>query len=236
MDNQARIGLIIPSANRLTEPQFNRYAPVDVDIHVTRLRMTGEWHKPLAELRGEIEEAARAVSDTGPDVIVFHCTASSMEDGLAGEERVTEWISHASGCVATTTSHAVTEALNALTVRRLVLISPYVEETNRSELRYMTEAGFDVIHELGLGLPGSDAYIAVTPEQWLDIVCDNSRPEAEGYFLSCTNTRMIEMIEAAESRLARPVVSSNQATLWACLRRMGRSTSIAGLGRLCAEG
>ena len=117
-----------------------------------------------------------------------------------------------------------------------MLISPYVEATNQSELRYMTEAGFDVIHELGLGLPGSDAYIEVTPDQWLDITCDNSRPEAEGYFLSCTNTRMIETIEAVESRLARPVVSSNQAALWACLRRMGRSPAIPGLGRLWRRG
>ena len=236
MDNHARIGLIIPSANRLTEPQFNQYAPADVDIHVTRLRMTGKFHKPLDELQGAIEEAAGALSDTSPDVIVFHCTANSMEGGLAGEERITEWVGRASGCEAVTTSRAITEALNALAIRRLVLISPYVEATNQKELRYMTEAGFEVIHELGLGLPSSDDYIAVTPEEWLDITCDNSRPEAEGYFLSCTNTRMIETIEAVESRLARPVVSSNQAALWACLRRMGRSPAIPGLGRLCTEG
>ena len=236
MENHARIGLIIPSANRLTEPQFNQYAPDDVDIHVTRLRMTGKWSKPLDQLQGAIEEAAGALSDTGPDVIVFHCTANSMEGGLDGEERITEWVGRASGCTAVTTSRAITEALHELAIRKLVLISPYVEETNQAEMRYMAEAGFEVIHELGLGLAGSDDYIAVTPEQWLDITSDNSRPEAEGYFLSCTNTRMIETIEAVESRLARPVVSSNQAALWACLRRMGRPTSITGLGRLCAEG
>ncbi len=236
MVNQARIGLIIPSANRLTEPQFNRYLPDDVDIHVTRLRMTGKWAKPLDQLQGAIEEASRALSDTRPDVIVFHCTANSMEGGLDGERRITEWISQASGCAAVTTSGAITEALRELAIGKLVLISPYVEATNQSEMRYMSEAGFEVVHELGLGLPGSDDYIAVTPEEWLDITCENSRPEAEGYFLSCTNTRMIETIEAVESRLARPVVSSNQAALWACLRRMGRPTSIPGLGRLCAEG
>ena len=236
MVNQARIGLIIPSANRLTEPQFNQYLPDDIDIHVTRLRMTGKWAKPLDQLQGAIEEAAAVLSDTKPDVIVFHCTANSMEGGLDGERRITEWVSGASGCEAVTTSQAITEALRELAIRRLVLISPYVEATNQAEMRYMSEAGFDVVHELGLGLPGSDDYIAVTPEQWLDITCDNSRPEAEGYFLSCTNTRMIETIEAVESRLARPVVSSNQAALWACLRRMSRSASIPGLGRLCAEG
>ena len=236
MDSQARIGLIIPSANRLTEPQFNRYLPDDVDIHVTRLRMTGKWAKPLAQLQGAIEEAAAALSDTRPHVIVFHCTANSMEGGLEGEQRITEWVGQASGCEAVTTSQAITEALRELGIRKLVLISPYVEATNQAEMRYLSEAGVEVVHELGLGLPGSDDYIAVTPEQWLDITCENSRPEAEGYFLSCTNTRMIEAIEAVESRLARPVVSSNQAALWACLRRMGRSPSIPGLGRLCTEG
>ena len=236
MVNQTRIGLIIPSANRLTEPQFNQYLPDDIDIHVTRLRMTGKWAKPLDQLQGAIEEAAAVLSDTKPNVIVFHCTANSMEGGLEGEQRITEWVSGASGCEAVTTSQAITEALRELAIRKLVLISPYVEATNQAEMRYMSEAGFDVVHELGLGLPGSDDYIAVTPEQWLDITCDNSRPEAEGYFLSCTNTRMIETIEAVESRLARPVVSSNQAALWACLRRVGRPPSIPGLGRLCAEG
>ncbi len=42
MNTQARIGLIIPSGNRLTEPQFNQYAPPGTGIYVTRLRMTGQ--------------------------------------------------------------------------------------------------------------------------------------------------------------------------------------------------
>ena len=33
----ARIGLIIPSSNRLTEPQLRHFAPLELGIHVTRL-------------------------------------------------------------------------------------------------------------------------------------------------------------------------------------------------------
>jgi maleate isomerase len=33
---RARIGLIIPSVNRMTEPQFNHYAPEGLGIHVAR--------------------------------------------------------------------------------------------------------------------------------------------------------------------------------------------------------
>jgi maleate isomerase len=82
---RARIGLIIPSSNRLTEPQMRRYAPPGVEIHVTRLRMTGATHVPLDQLMPRIVEATLALADARCDVIVFHCTASSMEAGLEGE-------------------------------------------------------------------------------------------------------------------------------------------------------
>jgi maleate isomerase len=231
-DLQPRIGLIIPSSNRLAEPQLNRYAPAGVGIHVTRLRMTGRWHRPLVELRPAIAEAAAALGDAKPGIIVFHCTASSMEAGLEGEKSVLDAIMNATGCAAITTGQAISEALKFLRVRKLVLLSPYVKATNEHEVHYLREAGFEVIHELGLGLSGSDDYIAVTAARWNELAWKNRRAEADGYLLSCTNTTMIEAIEAAERRLAKPVVTSNQAALWACLRKLGLDGRVSGLGRL----
>ena len=228
----SRIGLIIPSSNRLTEPQFHCYAPPGIEIHVTRLRMTGKWHRPLTELKSAIAEAAAALSDVKPAIIVFHCTASLMEEGLAGEASVVETIAKASGCPAITTGRTITEALKYLELKKLVLISPYVKSTNEHEVHYLREAGFEVVHELGLGLSGSDDYIAVAPERWMEIVWENRRADADGYLLSCTNTTMIEMIETAERRLKKPVVTSNQATLWSCLRRLGIVEPMTALGRL----
>src|SRR5579864_912941 len=93
---RARIGLIIPSSNRLTEPQMRRYAPPGVEVHVTRLRMTGASHVPLAELVPRIVEATLSLDDARCDPIVFHCTASSMEAGLEGDRRVLEAMRSAS--------------------------------------------------------------------------------------------------------------------------------------------
>ncbi len=236
MQPQARIGLIIPSGNRLTEPQFQKYAPPGVGIHVTRLRMTGPWHRPVSELEGVIAEAARALSDVKPGIIVFHCTRSSMEEGLDGEARVVEVIQNATGCPAAVTGQAITEALNTLRIKKLVVVTPYSEKINHDEVRYLRSAGFEVIHEIGLGLAGGDEYITVTPKRWREIVSENIRPEAEGYFLSCTNTTMIEVIEELERDLGKPVVTSNQATLWACLRKLDVKDQVDGLGRLFAVG
>lgn len=231
MNPEPSIGLIIPSSNSLTERQFNRYAPGGVGIHVTRLRMTGKFRKPWNELKPQLGDAAAALADVKPGIIVFHCTANSMENGLAHEAAIVETVQQASGCRTITTAEAIREAFARCAIKKLVLISPYVQETNRHEVRYLSEAGFTVLHELGLALE-THAYAAVTPQEWIRVVNENTRPEADGYFLSCTNTRMIEAIDELEQQLEKPVINSNQATLWACLKRLGIAHTDKKLGRL----
>jgi maleate isomerase len=231
MSTPVSIGLIIPSSNRLTEPQFNAYVPPGVGVHVTRLRMTGKFRKSLSDLKRPLTEAAQAISDIKPGVIVFHCTANSMESGLAHEKALVDIIEQASGCPTITTAQAITQAFNQSGIKKLVLISPYVKATNQLEVNYLTETGFTVLHELGLGLE-THAYSTVTPQEWRSIVKENAQTDADGYFLSCTNTRMIEAIEDLEKDLDKPVINSNQATLWACLKKLGIPHINKKLGRL----
>ena len=89
---KARIGLIIPSSNRLTEPQFRHYLPEDIAVHVTRLRITGPWHRPLDEIGDAVREAAGCLADCQCDVIVFNCTGGAMADGAAAEARLLKLI------------------------------------------------------------------------------------------------------------------------------------------------
>jgi maleate cis-trans isomerase len=231
MSPEARIGLIIPSANVLTEPQFHRYLPKGVTAHVARLRMAGKFRKPLAELKPALIEAAEALSDVRPGLIVFHCTANSMEKGLAHEAAIVNIVEKASGCPTISTAQAITRAFDQVGIKKLVLISPYIKATNEHEVKYLAEAGYTVVHELGLGLE-SHAYAKVAPEEWKRVVRENTRDQADGYFLSCTNTRMIEAIDDLERDLGKPVVNSNQAVLWTCLEKLGIQPAGRGPGRL----
>ncbi len=231
MSTPTSIGLIIPSGNRLTEPQFNQYLPSGIGAHVTRLRMTGKFRKPLAELKRPLIEAAEALSDLKPSVIVFHCTANSMESGLAHEKAIIDIVEQASGCPTITTAQGLTQAFDHFGIKKLVLISPYVQATNQLEVNYLSETGYTVLHELGLALE-PHAYSSVTPEEWKKVVKENLRADADGYFLSCTNTRMIEAVADLEQDLGKPVINSNQATIWACLKKLGIKHSDPRLGRL----
>jgi maleate isomerase len=229
---RARVGLIIPSSNRLTEPQFHRYAPEGVQFHVTRLRMTGTYHLELEELLPRVAEASELLADAACDLIVFHCTANSMESGLQAEQQIVETVRQASGRLAASTASAAGEAFRALGARRLVLVTPYPQRVNQRECEFLAELGLEVIGDRALALGGSDEYLAAPPSLWLDVTREAADRRAEAYFLSCTNVHSIGIIEQLEAALDRPVVTSNQATLWYSLQACGLSDRPPGLGRL----
>jgi maleate cis-trans isomerase len=236
----ARIGLIIPSSNRLTEPQLRHFAPPELGIHVTRLQMTGKWNRPLSALGEDIKRGAGALADAKVDIVVFHCTGHAMEEGPGGDARTRELIKSATGIEAISTASAIQEALGVLKLKRLILLTPYDQDTNDHEIDYLRQIGLTVVHDVALALPGSDDYLAQPPGRWVELAAEHARDDADGYFLSCTNTTQIEAIEAIERKLGKPVVNSNQAVLWACVKRLrhklGPARPAPGLGRLVAAG
>ena len=58
---------------------------------------------------------------------------------------------------------------------------------------------------------------------------------AEALVLSCTDMRAAEVRDYLETELGKPVVTSNTASFWAALRRVGIDQPIEGYGRLFAE-
>jgi maleate cis-trans isomerase len=230
---RARIGMIIPSVNSMTEPQFNRFAPPELAVHVARARVAGPWKRPLADMAEDIATSARLLADVAPDLIVFHCTDTSMTQGPQGEGRILDIVRDATDIEAVATSRLVLEALQALGLQKLVLLSPY--KSNQAVIGYLQATGFTVLHDVALALEPLE-FAKVTPAQWTELARKNDRREADGIFLSCTNTTQIEAIADIERALDKPVVNSNQAVLWGCLRRLksrlGARASFPELGRL----
>jgi len=227
---RARIGLIIPSSNRLSEEQFNRYAPEGVHVHVTRLRMTGPQRIAPEELPEHIDAAAGLLADAKCDVIVYHCTGSSMESGLEAEQAVVSSIAESTGRKATSTASAIVDALHAVDGHNLALISPYMN--NEHEKAYLRSAGFETVQDRPMALAGSDAFVSTPSSFWLDTATQARDPAVDTYLMSCTNIQSAEVIDELEERLGRPVITSNQATLWSCLRMCGLDDEIPGLGGL----
>jgi maleate isomerase len=230
----ARVGLIIPSSNRMVEQEMVPAFPAGIAAHVTRLRMTGANRLPFDQLLPRIESAARALTDARCDVVAFHCTANSMESGKTGEEHILAALTRAGAPRATTTITAIQRAFSTLAARRIVLVTPYSASTTEHEAEFLREAGHDVLSAHGFALDGSDAYCATPAKFWRDRVIAAARPNADAYLISCANISVFDVIKDLETRLERPIVTSNQAVIWDALRLIGWRMPPRHLGRLFA--
>jgi maleate cis-trans isomerase len=233
---KARVGLIIPSVNTFSEPQFNRFAPEGLGIHIARARVAGEWKRPLPELKDEIATASKLLSDVKPNAIVFHCTDTSMTQGPQGEGKILDIVQDATGIPAMATSRLVLEALQKLGMKKVVLLTPY--KSNKAVIDYLTASGIEVVRDIAMKLEPL-AFGSVTPAQWAQMAKEIDGADADGVFLSCTNTTQIEAIEDIEKMLGKPVVNSNQAVLWGCVRKLhaqlGTLAPMPKLGRLMTQ-
>src|ERR1700731_3139214 len=136
----ARIGLIIPSSNRMVEEEMVRHVPPGVTAHVARLRMTGAHRVTLDALLPQVAQAAGMLIDARCDVVAFHCTANSTSEGVAGEAKLLGALRDAGAPHVTTTASAIRHAFDVLGARRIVLLTPYSAHVTEEEAGFLREA------------------------------------------------------------------------------------------------
>jgi maleate cis-trans isomerase len=233
---RARLGFIIPSSNRMVEPQLQHYCPEGVVPHFNRIGMTNRHKAPLDELMPRILLAAELLGDSKCDVTVLQCTGTSMSGGVEKEREVISAIEDLTGKPAASAASSLMDAFQALNAQRLVFVSETPQGGHDKKLAFLKEAGLDIIADKAMGLAGTDVYCSTPPEFWFENVKAMRNDDADAYFISCANIRSIDVIEALEDELDRPVITSNQAALWSALRLAGLNDNISALGRLFKTG
>lgn len=216
-----RVGLIIPSSNRMVEQEMVRHFPADVVAHVNRLRMTGPNRKPLAQLLPDVELACAELVDAKCDAVAFHCTANSMAEGSGGEAALLDALRRARAPNVATTSTAVMNALKALDAKSIALVTPYTQESTEEETHFFDEAGIDVVYAKGCDRGGSDGYCSTPAEFWREQAAALPHKDFDVLFLSCANIQCLGIVDEVEERLGRPVITSNQVVIWEALRQIG---------------
>ena len=229
---RARIGFIIPSSNRMVEPQAQRFMPPGVVPHFTRIGMTNRYKAPLEQLLPRILEATALLADSKCDVTVLQCTGTSMSGGVDMEKHVIGEMERVSGRPALSTASALTAAFQTLGAKRLVFVSETKQEGHDKKVRFLREAGYDIVADKAVGLAGTDEYCTMPSKLWYDTVLALRHDEADAYFVSCANIHSIDIIDDLEERLGKPVVTSNQAAIWCSLRKAGIDDDVPGLGYL----
>lgn len=233
---RGRIGLITLATDTSVLPEYARVMPDGVAVYPAPIVLPRGEVTPaaLAEmLDGEqLERAAELLLWSEVDTIVFACTTGSLVHGVGWDRALIGRIEGASGKPATTTTTAVLSALRAVGASTLAVATPYIDELNAIERRFLEESGFRVASIAGLSC-ATDAEIGrLEPADAFALAERVDAPEADAVFISCTNFHCLPVVADLERTLGKPVITSNLAGVWAALRSIGIDDVVPGYGQL----
>jgi maleate isomerase len=229
------IGILIPASNTTIELEYNRVLPKDYQIHVGRLLMRTVDRAGWLTQDAEIDHQARLLGTAPIELIVLaQTTASFYADGY--DDTVTARLQAASGVPALAAGQIVGRAVRALGARRVALFGPYGGETAA-----LTRGYFEARHGLTVIAAESFANLpnreisSLGLEEATAAMARADHQDIEALVIVGGNFATMGAIAAWERRFNKPIVTTNQATMWAIFRALDPTARLPGYGRLLDE-
>ena len=238
---RGRIGLIISSTDVVAEYECPQMVPDGISVHISRIYFPEttdpkEKEKGILKMGDDAIKAAKEVACVKPVIIAFCNTSGSFIKGEKHDKEIIDNIEKNTRIPAITTSTAILEVFEKFNIKKIAMATPYTEEIAEKEVKFLEKSipNFKIVAMKNLNivaaLPKADLY----PSSAYISAKEVDTMEAEAIFISCTGWRTIEIIELLEKDLGKPVITSNQATMWAILKKMG-VCGVEGYGKLLRE-
>jgi len=237
---RARLGFLVPSGIIAIEPEFGLVIPEGVSCHYHRFKFLGggrneEILEDLKKAAEYIAEASEMIADVRPSVVAMTGTGVSFIGGYGYDQMLIEKMRDINGNLpTTTTSTSVIDAFHRLGIKKVSIAMPYIEEVSRAAIKFMEDNGIQVLNAKWLDKSGFDIPM-ISKEIIFHLAMEVDKPESDAIFISCTNLHTFELIEELERELKKPVITSNQATIWNVLRLAGIKDKIGGYGQLLSN-
>jgi maleate cis-trans isomerase len=227
-------GILVPSTNTTCEIEFCRFAP-ELQVHTGRLGKGGGNTAFAPSKDEDVTYQAKLLGDARVEVIALAQTSASLFADDYDEVTVKR-MTEASGVPSLTSAQAIGRALVALKASKIAMATPYSEEViGRARHHYETKYGITTVATESLGATNAyaigkmDAGMAEAAFRRID------RPEIDALVVPGGNFPTMDFIAAWERQFGKPVITTNQATLWAMLQTMKVGTPLPGKGRLLEQ-
>lgn len=235
---RARIGVLVPFTNTNLEPDMMLMRAPGTTVHFQRMGGYDEDEIPGSDQMAglgasDISHDLRMISGVRPDVVLYGCTSATLTHGPGFDAELAEDIKAGSGAVSLTAAGSLVAAIQALGVTKVGFSSPYLGEINAQAMDFLAQNGIGTVKCADVGRElGNYGQGELTPEEVFNLACQADHPQAEAIVLSCTDMRSVEAVTRIEAVLNKPVVTSNQAMMFALMRALGLPRHAGVPGRL----
>jgi maleate isomerase len=230
---ERRVGLIILATDHTSEPDFRRMVASErIGVYVARIPYANPTTpENLRKMQPALTAGAALILPDEPlDAICYSCTSASV---VIGDAEIEAAIQAAKpGVSVVTPPMAGVRGLRALGAKKISILTPYTVETSSPMAAYFAARGFDIVSFTCLGFEDDREMARIAPTTLVDLAREATDASADALFVSCTALRGALAVTGMEKAIGRPVVTSNQATAWNCLRLCGDETAHPEFGRL----
>lgn len=216
--------IVVPDTNTTMEREVRQLWP-----EITRLVRIGIPRpmrpivvEDLPAYRQATLDAMSAYTGERPDVVLYGCTTAGFLAGPAADREMQKALSEATGAPAVTTASSMVAALRESGMRRPVIVTPYLEASNRALIAYLEAEGIDVAQLDSMNFTTVAQYNDVSaPEVRAFATVAGSHPHADGLFIACTQLPTAPFLEALGEEMGKPVRGAIEATVWNARRTLG---------------
>lgn len=228
-----RVGLIALATDHTSEPDFRRMVANErIGVYVARIAYANPTTpQNLRRMQPALSAGAGLILPGETlDAICYSCTSASV---VIGDSAVEAAIQAAKpGVPVVTPALAAARGLTASGARRISILTPYTVETSLPMVDYFAAKGFAIDAFTCLGLDDDREMARIRLQEIVEFATAAITDASDALFISCTAMRAAVVAPEIEARIGRPVVTSNLATAWNCLRLCGEETPRPDWGRL----
>jgi maleate cis-trans isomerase len=237
----ATVGILYPGYSAEDDyPRAEKLLTDSSTLALVHTEMREDAHRvdALLDIGGDDVLAAGArdlAGRAGPlDSIVWACTSGSFVFGPDGAADQVSALEKVAGVPASSTSFAFVDACRALGVSSVAVGATYppdvagrfVQFLTHHDISVLTVSARDIITAAEVGtLPGEVVL------EFADAVSADA-PDAEAVLLPDTALHTVDVLDALEQRVGKPVLTANQVSIWQGLRLAGADVPRDGLGTL----
>ena len=204
----------------------------------TEMREDAHRVDALLDIGGDdvLAEGARALAErSGPlDSIIWACTSGSFVFGPDGAVEQVRKLQKAAGVPASSTSFAFVDACRRLGITSVALGATYPPDVAGRFVQFLTHYGISVLTVSARDIITAAEVGTLPGELVLEFAAAVSAdaPQAQAVLLPDTALHTVELLDALDARVGKPVLTANQVSMWQGLRMAGADIVRPDLGAL----